>query len=207
VSRFQQILNPARTAVLVVDVQNDFVSPEGMTAKRGVSVTAGMAIVPALRAFLDEARARSIPVVFIHASGTPWTESEAWLHRASEAPRTGNCREGTWGAQGYELVPGPDDVLVIKHRNSGFHGTRLDVILRARKIDTVVATGVATNVSVEMTARDAVQHDYNLVVPEDLVAAYTPEQHANAIFTLRTYYGYVVPSADVLHAWNSYGKS
>ena len=204
-ARLPQILEPSRTAVLVVDVQNDFCSPDGATAKSGRSVQACVDMVPRLMRFLDGARRYGVPVIFVQALGTRWTESEAWLYRASERPRVGSCREGTWGAEFYGVAPGPDEPVVVKHRNSGFYNTRLDTILRAQKIETVVVTGVATNVSVEMTARDAVQRDYNLVFLEDCCAAYDPAPHAATVFNIRTSYGTVTSAGQVLEIWNGHG--
>lgn len=206
-ARLQQVLEPSRTAILVVDVQNDFCSPDGATAKSGRSVQACVDMVPRLMRFLDGARRFGVPVIFVQALGTRWTESEAWLYRASEKPRVGSCREGTWGAELYGVAAGPNDAVVIKHRNSGFHSTRLDTILRAQKIETVVVTGVATNVSVEMTARDAVQHDYNLVLVEDCCAAFEPAPHEATLYNIRSSYGFVTSADQVVEVWNGYGAS
>jgi ureidoacrylate peracid hydrolase len=206
-ARVQQILKPSQTAVLVVDVQNDFCSPDGATAKAGRSVQACVEMVPRLVTFLARVRGYGVPVIFIQALGTRWTESEAWLYRASEKPRVGSCREGTWGAELYGVAAGPDDAVVIKHRNSGFHATRLDTILRAQNIETVIVTGVATNVSVEMTARDAVQHDYNVVLVEDCCAAFEPAPHEATLYNIRSSYGTVTSANDVLDMWKGYGAS
>lgn len=194
--------DPARTALLVIDVQNDFCSPDGATAKSGRSVEACVAMVPRLIRLIDGARESGVPVIFIAASGSRWTDSEAWLYRASDKPRAGNCREGTWGAEFYGVAPRDGEPVVAKHRNSGFYNTRLDSILRTLKTETVVVTGVATNISVETTARDAVQRDYHLVFVEDCTAAYDPVAHDATTYNMRTAYGTVTTSDALLRAWS-----
>jgi len=202
-ARLQQILAPAKTAVLVVDVQNDFCSPDGATAKSGRPVQASIEMVPRLQRFLDGARAHGVHVAFICVNNTDYTSSEAWSYRASETPRIGNCREGTWGAELYALIARPGEPIVVKHRNSGFYNTRLETILRAWKTETVIVTGTATNVSVEATARDAVQHDYNLVLLADCTAAYEQHAHDATLYNLRTFYGTVTTADAVLAIWSS----
>jgi ureidoacrylate peracid hydrolase len=195
------LLKPSRTALVIVDVQNDFCSPEGATAKSGRSVTACMEIIPRLNALLDGARASGVKVIFVKAIGTHATDSEAWSYRASDRARLGNCREGTWGAELYEVSPLDGETVVVKHRNSGFYNTELDTILRAKRIDTVVVVGVATNISVEMTARDAVQHDYNLVLVDDCCGAFEQSAHDGTVSNIRSFYGVVASSDEVLRLW------
>lgn len=200
-----ELLEPARTAVLVVDVQNDFCSPEGATAKSGVwSIAAGLEMVPRLKGFLETARRNGVQVIFARNLGTPATDSEAWLYRASDRPRGVNCRAGTWGAEFYEVFPRSDEPVVDKHRNNAFHNTRLDSILRTLRIRTLVMTGVATNVSVETTARDAVQRDYFMVMVEDCTAAYEQAAHEATLRNMRTFFGRVASSAEIGAIWESY---
>lgn len=200
-ARIEQILDPAKTAVLVVDVQNDFCSPDGATAKSGRSVQASVEMVPRLQSFLDAARGRDVHVAFICVNNTDYTTSEVWAYRASETPRYGNCREGTWGAELYGVENQPGEPIVLKHRNSGFYQTRLDLILRSWNIETCIVTGTATNVSVEATARDVVQYDYNLVLLDDCTAAYEQHAHDATLYNIRTFYGTVTSSGEVLKIW------
>jgi ureidoacrylate peracid hydrolase len=202
-----QNLEPARTAVLVVDVQNDFCSPEGATAKSGRSVKACTDMVPRLMRLIDGARDAGVNVIFVQANGGRWTDSEAWLYRASEKPRSGNCREGTWGAEFYGVAPRPDEAVVPKPRNSAFFNTRLDSILRTFKVDTLVVTGVATNVSVESTVRDAVQRDYNVVLVEDCAGAYDQAAHDATLFNVRNFFGTVSTCSEVLGIWGEYDRT
>ena len=77
------------------------------------------------------------------------------------------------------------------------------MILRSWKIETCIVTGTATNVSVEATARDVVQHDYNLVLLDDCTAAYEQHAHDATLYNIRTFYGTVTSSQHVLEIWNA----
>lgn len=203
-ARLQQILDPSRSALVIIDVQNDFCSPDGATAKSGRDITACSAILPPLLRLIDGARASGARVIYVQTIGTDFTDSEAWKYRASEKPRSGNCREGSWGAEFFGLSPRQDEPIVVKHRNTAFYNTRLDTILRAFRIETTVVAGVATNVSVESTARDAVTRDYNVVLPADCAGAYYPEAHKATLFNIRTFFGTVSSSDEVLYIWHTY---
>jgi ureidoacrylate peracid hydrolase len=152
----------------------------------------------------DAARESGVNVIFIQTIGTRWTGSDAWLYRASDKPRTGNCREGTWGAEFYGVLPRADEAVVVKHRNSAFYNTSLDSILRTLKTSTVVVAGVATNVSVETTARDAVQRDYNVVLVEDCSGAYDQAAHDATLYNIRNFFGAVASCSDVIGIWGGY---
>lgn len=200
-----EILDPARAAVLVVDVQNDFCSPEGATAKSGAwPIDAIVAMVPRLEAFLDTARRYAVPVIFAQNLGSDATDSEPWLYRASDRPRRANTREGTWGAELYRVKPQPGEPVVAKVRNNAFHNTRLESVLRTLGTRTLVVTGVATNVSVETTARDAVQRDYYVVLAEDCTAAYEQAAHDATIYNIKTFFGHVASAEAIAAIWKAY---
>jgi ureidoacrylate peracid hydrolase len=200
----REILDPSRSALLVIDVQNDFCSPEGNTAKSGRSIAHGLEMVPRLIEFIDVARKHKVPVIFVTAMGTPATESVPWLSRTSDVPKPGNCREGSWGAELYGVNRLPDELMIVKHRNNSFHNTRLESVLRTLKVETVLVTGVATNVSVETTARDAVQRDYYVVLVEDCCAAYERAFHEGTVENIRSFFGRVASRAEVGSIWSDY---
>lgn len=199
-----EILTPSRTAVLVIDVQNDFCDPNGATAKSGRSIDACAEMVPRLIRFLEAARSHRVPVIFVIAIGSHWTESEAWMTRTSDEPRPGLCREGSWGAELFRVAPLGDEPVVVKHRNNSFHNTRLESILRALNIRTLALTGVATNVSVETTARDAVQRDYHIVLVEDCCASYERSLHDGTVENIRGFFGRVAKHDVVCSIWDEH---
>lgn len=197
----QQLLEPSKTAVIVVDVQNDFCDPKGATGVRGFSVEACAEMIAPLQRLLDGAHAYGASVVFIQTIHTRWTDSDTWLYRSDDRKRVDTCREGTWGAQFFGVAPLANDPIVVKHRYSAFINTRLETVLHTLRIETLVMTGVATNVCVESTARDGFQRDYNIVFLDDCSATYDRTLHDATLTNMRNHFGTVTKADDVLSIW------
>jgi ureidoacrylate peracid hydrolase len=197
-----ELLTPAKTAVIVVDVQNDFCRAEGALGKAGAPTAAAMEMIPNLQRLLAGARAIGAPVIFIQTIHTAATDSEAWTYRMNGA--VGNCcRKDTWGAEFTEVAPVGDEPVVIKHRYSAFINTRLENVLRTLKIENLIMTGVSTNVCVESTARQGYMLDYNIVFLSDCTAAYSQEEHDGALYNMRNHFGVVATADDVLAVWKA----
>jgi ureidoacrylate peracid hydrolase len=197
-----ELVRPAKSAVIVVDVQNDFCRPEGALGKAGQPTAAAMAMLPNLQALLKAARATGTPVIFIQTIHEAATDSSAWTWRLGG--QVGNCcRKDTWGAEFTEVAPLPDEPVVIKHRYSAFIHTRLDSVLRTLKIENLIMTGVSTNVCVESTARQGFMMDYNIVFLSDCTAAYSREEHDISLYNMRTHFGVVATHGEVIAAWNA----
>ncbi|MGH7845147.1 MAG: cysteine hydrolase family protein [Candidatus Binatia bacterium] len=194
--------DPTLACILVVDVQNDFCSSEGSCAKRGEDVSAAQAMVPRLARLIAEARAVALPIVFIKTEHSEWTDTPPWLYRRSQQKKLKTCRQGTWGVEFYDgLSPLPNERVVIKHRYSAFINTDLNTVLKAKGVESVLVTGVATNVCVETTARDAYMYDYYVTLVEDCSAAYSAEMHKNTVKNISDHFGLVVPSPDIIALW------
>jgi ureidoacrylate peracid hydrolase len=97
------------------------------------------------------------------------------------------CEPDTPGSEFYGVEPCAGDHIVTKHRYSGFVGTDLDMVLRSKGIETLLFTGVATNVCVETTARDAFNLNYHVVFVEDCCGAFSPEEHASTLTNISKY--------------------
>ncbi len=198
-------VNPKQCLLLVVDVQNDFCHPEGSMSKAGQDLSMVGEIMPHLSVLLEAARRIELPVIFTQAIHSSWTDSEAWstrLHGVDlDLPR--HCREGSWGAELYEVTPGEGERVLVKRRFSAFYGTDLDVMLRARGIKSLILAGVATNICVETTARDAFMHDYQVVFLSDCTAAYSREEHHATLVNMSKYFGLVATSGEVTTAWRA----
>ncbi|WP_403022039.1 cysteine hydrolase family protein [Salinibacterium sp. GXW1014] len=195
---------PATTALIVVDVQNDFCHPEGVSARKGHDVSAAVEMVPRLQALLDEARAVGMPIVFIQTTHDLSVDSEVWNTRMGDMDTPEydpNCRTGTWGAEFYVVAPEEGELVVNKHRYSAFAGTDLDMVLRTAGVKTILLTGVATNVCVESTLRDGLFLDYNVALVPDCCAAYSPELHQGTINNVRGMFGAVLDSGDLIEMW------
>src|ERR1700722_16189896 len=173
-----KLVDPAKAAIIVVDVQNDFCHPDGAIGKTGAPTDASMAMLPRLTAFLDEAREAGTRIIFIQTIHEDETDSEAWKARRALQDL---CRKGTWGADFISVSPQPGEPVVIKHRYSAFIGTRLDSILRTFATETLIMTGVATIVCVESTARLGFMMDYHIVMISDCTAAASPAEHEGGL--------------------------
>ena len=152
-------VDPAHTAVVIVDMQNDFVHQGG-----SLLVPDAEATIPAIDRLLQFARAHGIHVVYsqdTHRDGDP--EWRIWPEHA---------REGTWGWEIVdELAPVPGDVVLRKLRYDAFHGTPLDHLLRLWGTDTLVICGTVANICVHYTAASAAVRWYDVVIPRDATSA------------------------------------
>jgi len=195
--------HPSKAALIVVDVQNDFVSRDGSAAKRGEDVGAAMAMVPNLLRLIEEGRRVGLIIVYIRTTHSEWTDTPSWVYRTSQKGGLSTCREGTWGAEFYEgISPLPIERVVIKHRYSAFINTDLNTVLKARNIQSVLVCGVATNVCVETTARDGYMFDYYVTMIDDCSAAYETKLHLGTLENMRRHFGLVASSGEIIEAWN-----
>jgi ureidoacrylate peracid hydrolase len=196
-------VDPRKTAVIVVDVQNDFCHSDSPLAKFGFDLSAAQDMVPRLLQLVESARAAGTSVIWVRAVHNQWTRSpiaeEQRLRKRRDADLI--CKEGSWGAEFYRVEPTPDEPIVTKHRYSAFVDTDLELILRSRGIDRVVMTGVATNVCVESTARDAYMRDYYVTFVDDCSATYDPAKHAATLRNMGDHFGVVVSSDELIEAW------
>lgn len=202
---------PGRAAVVVVDVQNDFCDPAGVCGQRGSDTSAAVAMVPRLQRFLDDARAAGVMIVFIQTTHDETTDSPAWLARRGDAEAgaptpVSTCRTGTWGADFYGVVPQDGEPVVVKHRYSAFAGTNLDVVLRTAGVDSLLLTGVSTNVCVESTLRDGLFAEYRVTLVEDCAASYEPEAHVATCENVARYFGVVATSQEISATWSALAR-
>jgi ureidoacrylate peracid hydrolase len=205
-----------RTAVVVVDMQNGFASKGGMLDIAGVDIAGAPAVVESIGKVVTAARAAAVPIVYLQMgfkpdlsnSGGP--ESPNW-HKEL-ALRLMNSRpelkgtllvEGTWDfAIVDELAPHPGDLVIVKTRYSGFARTTLDADLRARGLRYLLFTGIATNVCVESTLRDAFFLDYwPILIADAAMAAGSPAMHDATVFNVESFFGWTVAAAHLLSAF------
>lgn len=198
----EEVLQPAKMALIVVDVQNDFCDPAGACAKRGSDVGMVPGMMLNLHRLIEAARASGVPIIFIQTFHEAATDSASWTMRSGG--RSGEvCRTGTWGADFYEIEPLPGEIIVNKHRYSAFINTRLDSVLRTLKVETIALTGVATNVCVESTARDGFMLDYNIVLLKDACAAYSQKAHEMTFENIENHFGSVLESCELTDTWKA----
>ena len=201
---------PTHTAVIVIDMQNDFCSHEGLVAKGGRDVSAAQELAMRMPNLIEAARGAGVLIVFVRNVNTSENNkylSDVWLEQAARKQGGGytrfpGCEEGSWGSEFYGNVrPDPRDPVVTKHRYSAFHNTEMDTLLRANGIRTVVITGVSTNVCVETTARESFMRDYYVVLVADGTAAYTSEEHEKTLKDIDRFFGEVTTIAELDKIW------
>lgn len=203
VDSFEAKVARQHTALVVVDVQNDFCAPGGYYGRTGADVGAIHDAVSRLQGLLEAARSGGVMVVFVRAvyDDVFLSPVQKERHRRRFGEVMPCCVSGTWGAEFFEVHPRPNELIVDKHRYSAFVGTELDLVLRAQGIKTLVLAGVATNVCVDSTARDAYMRDYYVVVVDDCTAARTDAFHRSALANIELAFGAVVNSQAVAGAW------
>ncbi|WP_127536966.1 cysteine hydrolase family protein [Paenibacillus illinoisensis] len=190
-------LEGKNTALIVVDVQNDYCHPDGAISKSGIDVSSVKQMMPHMHFLLEAARKSSIPVIFLQTNHEDATDSEVWLSRFPDGVNP-ICRTGSWGADFYEVSPQANDIIVKKHRYSGFVHTRLESVLQTLKIETLIMTGVSTNLCVESTAREGFMLDYHIVLIQDACAAFSQAEHDMTLKTVDTYFGMVTDTAGIV---------
>ena len=196
----------ARTALVIIDMQVDFASPDGVLGQAGVDMSVVEPALAAAQRLADGARAAGAPVIFVGLQTRSDTDSTAWKERmrrrgGSPEEESGICRAGEVGSAFYGPQPQAGDLVVPKTRYSGFFGTTLDAALKARGVDTIVACGLTTECCVDCTVRDAFHLDYHVFVATDACAAYEPDLHAAALKSLELNCAILVETDQVLAAW------
>jgi len=204
-------LKPSETAIIVVDIQNAYASPGGYLDIAGFDISGAPAAIAKTKTVLDAARAAGVTVIFFQngwdpdyteagTTGSPnWHKSNALKTMRARPELAGTLlAKGTWDyAIVDELTPKPGDIVIPKPRYSGFFNTNIDSVLRARGIRTLVFTGVATNVCVESSLRDAFHLEYFAVMLEDAVHHAGPDfVRQAALFNIEKCFGWVSTTAD-----------
>src|SRR6266516_2752456 len=163
-------IDPKRTALIVMDLQNDVIIDGGVWADTGAPEHAKeQNVVENVKALADVCRRASIRVIHVHnivEEGAPGLKLNAPLFQSVKD--TSGLVRGSWGAAPAEgLEPQKGDFVVEKMRMSAWQGTKLETLLAGLGVDTIIVTGAWTNMSVEHTARTGADRGYFMIVPED----------------------------------------
>jgi nicotinamidase-related amidase len=178
-------VDPSRTALIIGDMQNDFVTESGTLV-----VPSAEGTVPTIRNLLDLARESGMRVVFVqdtHRDGDP--EWEIWGE---------HCREGSWGWQVVDgLAPREDEVTIRKPRYDAFYGTQLEHMLRVWGVDTLVICGTVANICVHYTASSAAMRWFNVIVPSDCISSFNDFDMEASLSQTATLLGEVTSSEHI----------
>lgn len=184
-------IDPKSTGIVVIDMLNEFCKPGGAMVLPGYE-----SLVPPQKKVIEAGRQTGCAILFVvdtHRSNV--RQDREFLKR------TPHCLEGTWGARVIEdLDPRPDDVYIVKRRYSAFFNTDLDLTLRDLQVNTLVIFGVVTNICVRSTVHDAFFLGYQVIVPEDCVAATGPREQESSLYDIATHFGIVADSEQVTAA-------
>jgi ureidoacrylate peracid hydrolase len=175
-------IDPARSAVIVVDMQNAFVSKGGMFETRGFDIASIQKVIEPIKRICNKARERKVKVIYIaHVLSSDLREvgpeSSFWyksVRAYREDPKKWKDKyliRGTWGSEIIDLLkPKKGDFLIEKPRFSAFFGTNLDTMLKSYNMKFLFFTGCATNICVEASVRDAANFSYFPVLISDATA-------------------------------------
>ncbi|MBI2028325.1 MAG: cysteine hydrolase [Candidatus Levybacteria bacterium] len=182
----KEILSPKHSALLVVDVQNDFCDPKGKFAGWGRDISQMQEIVPHIQHLIDTAHKAQVPVIFTRGfedvkfrSGPDLRRAVRWEEKDGDG--SVNSESGTFGSEFYKVKPEEGDIVVEKHKWSAFagkdrDGKTLQEILEELGVKTLVVTGVVAETCVETTVRDAYDKNYFVVIPRNSVGSNDQEQ-------------------------------
>ena len=208
-------IDPARTAVIVIDMQNAFGSPGGMFDKAGIGISGIQAAVEPTRAAVEAARRAGMKIVYLKMGFLPdlsdlgaedVPNGHLFLHLGV---KDGVLARDEWGTDILdELAPADDDTVLYKTRFSGFYRTELDQLLKDLGMKHLIVTGCTTSICVESTIRDAFFRDYHCVLLEDCTAepmgaSLSRSNHDATILLVERIFGSVSTSSnfvDALHA-------
>lgn len=200
---FAERIAPEHTAILVVDMQNDFCSEGGYIHKtRNADMSESPALAARINSFVNTGRSSGALIVWIQANYEPrFLSAQAIIKREERQPGLVCCAGGSWGWEFFGVTPDPDDLFIEKHSFSAFFGTELDRLLRFRGIKTLILTGVATNTCVESTLRDGFFLGYYIVLAEDCCSSAARHLHQGTLDNVRANFGDVVNSSDIAVCW------
>jgi nicotinamidase-related amidase len=194
---------PGRTALVIIDMQVDFGSPEGEMARRGADVSACQQAVTKAIQLTDAARAAGVPVVFVrlltHPGGENRIVRESKERQGDDQPDL--CVEGSHGADFIGPQPQAGESIFSKTHFSAFARTGLADQLHAQGVDTLVLAGLTTECCVQSSAWDAFEREFHIFIAEDACAAYEEGLHRHTLKALQASAAIVVPVEDLAAAW------
>ena len=212
-NKIDEVVDPAHTALLVIDMQNDFCLDDGKAVQAGFKIDMCKAVIPRLSKLINAARKGGVLVIYTEHKYLPdWKSvSPAYIRFLSKRfgwpPTKHWLVAGTHGVETVkDLAPQKGDIVIEKWRSSSFADTNLDLLLRSNEIKSLVISGIVTQGCVESTARDTYFHDYYSVLVEDCVASDNRELHDASLKTMRTRVD-VLQSEELINLWSNAAKN
>jgi ureidoacrylate peracid hydrolase len=199
----REVVDPAHTALLVIDMQNDFCAEDGYaTVQLKKDLSPCRATVAPIMRTVEAARGAGVPVLWVRAHYDDSYIAPPMRARNKMMGATATCcAEGSWGADFFGVEPAEGEPVINKHRFNAFFETGLHERLQGMGVRSLVLTGVQTNVCIESTYREAFSLGYFLAIPEDGVASHTPPSHEASMANFRFLFGEVTSSDELTEIW------
>ncbi|WP_421717286.1 isochorismatase family protein [Algiphilus sp.] len=203
-------LTAGRTALVVVDMQKAFLDPQGSCARLGLPYDALRTAIPGVKRLIAAARESGLPIIYTrfvyrddYRDGGIVTNQLLPALRETRALAAGTADIEIID----ELTPQSGDIVIDKNRPGAFHGTPLRSCLDGLDANGLILCGVTTNVCVETTAREAMQHDFRVWVVADATAEFEDDRHTVALKGLNWMFASIVESRQALAAISSLGQT
>lgn len=201
---FTEIIDVKHSALLLVDLQRDFLAYDGVLAKAGQDVARMRQVIEPIKELLAFARPLGVPIIFIQFVDSYTLRNAAGKHMFEKKELSEDrlcCREGSRGAEFADIQPEKVDIIIVKHSYDAFDQTKLESLLRKLHIKALVIGGVKTNACVESTVRTAYHKGFYAVVPRECVAINTEGEHEASLFNIDRYFGDVVDLQKLSETW------
>ena len=199
-------LPKGKTAILIMDCQNDIVHENGKMAAMSNGAMPRIIkernVLGTIAKLAAAGRAAGVPIIHVrHAYRPDYLDLPRNMPLLRGAQKAESLKDGTWGAQIHDTVaPQGNDVVIVKTRVSSFYASQLEAILSAQGITHLVLTGIATDGVVEGTARDGADRGYYIIIPEDTCATMSEEAHRVVLKGVLGFLSTVCKADDVIQA-------
>jgi len=200
----EEQIDPKHTALIVIDVQNDYIYGKGNTSAPPGRTDPRQEMLKPLNSFIDKCRSMSIPVIYtftVHAGDLDLPPYKAPKIRTNTAPV---CMRGTRGGEFPDKLnkPLPGEPVVTKHGYDAFMDHDLHTILQNRGIKTLIFTGIDTGICVDSTLRHGFHLGYYVVLAENATVASDAARHAAACKLIGAYYGFITSTSEIEQIWD-----
>lgn len=200
----EEVADPAHSALIIIDPQQDFCSEKGAMAQRfGLDMKEIKEAVPRLNSFIKDCREAGVLVVWVREI---FSDDKMHLNQKAlwgSGDDIWLIREDGKGIDWYDgmIKPEPGERVITKWQYDAFEDTDLHLLLQGRGIKTLLMTGFTTNVCVETTARHGYIKGYHIVLVSDCTGAPTHAEYESGLFNIKTYFGHAATSDELVQKW------
>ena len=211
----EQQIETSITALLIIDMQNDYVADQGKVGKLGMDVKKIQEAVPTMNRLIEEARKAGVMIVWIRQTHTMRDALPNYLASNVARKKSGPFKEedflvqgGSWGAEYFDKMVkrSPGEIEVIKHTYGGFTNTELDTFLKTKGIQTIISMGCLTNVCVSSTAMQGWFQGYYSIIPSDASSTNDTALHEATLKNHAIFFGYTPKTEEIVGIWRKTGK-